>query len=179
MTADRTTDFARVVTFVALMGSACSRPQTLPANHSPSEAGAATPVPPGPPMVHPTGLLLDAQPAALMVKETAAGFRIEPADARRIRGPWSIQVGLTDAEPTASPGEASRRLGERDARYRVNVDEEAGSGGPLHTLTARLACGDRWIVMTATQQLEPPAKPDWSIAWAALHASRCASAPRR
>jgi len=179
MTVGRTTDLARTVAFVALVGAACSRPQTLPAEHSRSEAGAAAPVPAGPPMVHATGLILDAQPAAFVVKETAAGFQIEPADARRMRSPWSIQVGLADAEPATSPGEQGKKLCERAARYRVTVDEEAGSGGPLHTLTARLACGDRWIVMTATQQAEPPAKPDWTTAWAIAQASRCALAPRR
>jgi hypothetical protein len=179
MTFSRTTAFARAVAFVALVGAACSRPQTLAAQHSRSEAGAAAPVPAGPPMVHASGLVLDPQPAAFIVKETAAGFRIEPGDARRMRSPWSIQLGLADADPAAGPGNASMKLGEREARYRVTVDEEAGSGGPLHVLTARLACGDRWIVMTATQQLEPPAKPDWSIAWTAMQTSRCPSAPRR
>ena len=179
MTVARTMKVARTVAFVALVGAACSRPQTLPAEHSRSEAGAAGPVSTGPPMVHATGLILDAQPAAFVVKETASGFHIEPADARRMRSPWSIQLGLTDAEPVTSPGELSKKLGERDARYRVTVDEEAGSGGPLHTLTARLACGDRWIVMMATQQAEPPAKPDWTTAWAIVQASRCALAPRR
>jgi|GEM_PF-6048612 len=179
MTFPRTTALARTVAFVVLVSAACSRPQTLPAAHSRSEAGAAAPVPAGPPMVHASGLVLDQQPAAFVVKETAAGFRIDPADARRMRSPWSIQLGLADADPAAGPGDASKKLGEREARYRVTVDEEAGSGGPLHTLTARLACGDRWIVMTATQQLEPPAKPDWSIAWTAMQGSRCPSAPRR
>jgi hypothetical protein len=37
--------------------------------------------------------------------------------------------------------------------------QPATFGGPLHTLTAWLACGDRWIVMTAAQQMEPPANP--------------------
>jgi len=71
-----------------------------------------------------------------------------------------------------------KRIGDRDARYRLKVDEEeTGSGGPLHTLVAWIACGPSRIVMTATQQAEAPAQPDWSAAWAILGAGRCE--PRR
>ena len=161
------------VALVALLGAACSRPQTLLAERSRTEAGTAAPVPVGPPVVHATGLVFDSQPTAFKVSDTAAGFRIEPADARRLRNPWSIELRLADAEPAASAVDKSKKLGERDARYHVSVDEEAGSGGPVHALTAWLTCGDRRIVMTATQQVGPPAQPDWSTAWAVLQASRC------
>jgi len=179
MTVARTTAFASIVALFAMADGACSRSQPPPVEHSRTEAGASSPEPNGPPRVHANGLLLDPQPTAFTVKETAAGFRIGPADARRMRSPWSIEVGLADANPAGAAGDQSKKLGERDARYHVTVDEEAGSGGPLNTLTAWLACGERRIIMTATQQVEPPAKPDWSIAWAVLQASRCAAAPRR
>ena len=130
---------AGTLAFVAMAGGACSRSQPPPVERSRTEAGATSPEPTGPPRVHTNGLLLDPQPAAFTVKETAAGFRIEPADARRMRSPWSIELGLADANPAGAAGDQSKKLGERDARYHVTADEEAGSGGPLNTWTAWLA----------------------------------------
>lgn len=165
---------------LALVGAAaCSRAQVVPPEHSKVALApaVAAPAPSGPPLVHATGLVLDSQPAIYRVSKTDAGFRIEPTDAWRMRSPWSIQLQLANAEPGKTAVDESKRLGDRDARFHVTIDEEAGSGGPLHTLTAWLACGQRRIVLTAAQQVELPAKPDWSVAWTILQTSRCA--PKR
>jgi hypothetical protein len=124
-------------------------------------------------LVHPTGLILAPQPPQYVVRETQTGFRVEPANAHRLRNPWSVQLRLADVDALNGSDLERKKLGEREVHYRVNGDEAAGSGGPLHTLNASTACGSRHIVMTATQQAEPPERPDWSTAWAILGASRC------
>jgi hypothetical protein len=163
----------RVLGVGSVVAAAGLRPHALLAAPSNSEAPPIARAPAGHPLVHRTGLVLAPQPSAFNVSETPAGYRIEPVDARRMRSPWSIQVGLSDVQPAASVAGQRRKVGEREAHYRVTVLGDSGSGGPLHTLTAWLPCKDRGIVMTASQQVEPPAKPDWSTAWAVLASSQC------
>jgi len=145
------------------------------AEQSGTEAGQSllVPIVNGPPLVHPTGLVIRPQPPAYRVHETETGFRIEPANALRLRNPWSIQLRLAEMEPLSVSHFKVKKVGDRDAHYRLDVDENIGSGGPLHTLTAWIACGSRRIVMTATQQAEYPERPDWSVAWAILAVSSC------
>jgi hypothetical protein len=175
---------ARIAALVALGGAvglgagACSRLRPAEQSRTEAEPGPPAPVVSGPPLVHPTGLVLGPQPPARRVRETQTGFHIEPADARRLRNPWSVELRLSDSDPLNGSDLETRKLGERAARYRVSTDDkDTGSGGPMHTLVAWIPCGAFRIVMTATQQAEPPAQPDWSPAWAILGAGRCE--PRR
>jgi hypothetical protein len=127
----------------------------------------------GPSLVHPTGLIIRPLPPAYTVHETETGFRIEPADALDLRNPLFIQLWLAEMEPLSVSHFKVKKVGDRDAHYRLDVDENMGSGGPLHTLTAWIACGSRRIVMTASQQAKSPERPDWSVAWAILAVSSC------
>ena len=166
---------ASVVVGVA---GACARESTARVSHTnaSTDGGEArvAPAASGPPLIHPTGLVLGAQPPAVRVSETAAGFRAGPAASRRMRNPWSVDLRLADADPLEDGARVERtKVGDRDVHYHVSVDDDSGSGGPLFTLTAWTACEFRRIVMTAGQQAEPPAKPDWSFAWSILAASRC------
>ena len=162
----------------------CSRGWTDAAEASrPAAEPVVRPPPPtGQPRVHPTGLVLAPQPPSYAVRESTAGFMVEPANARSLRSPWQVDLRLAQKDPFDGAGALRRmKVGDRDARYRVAVDEGGGSGGPMHTLTASmaaLACGPfTHIVVIASQQVEPPASPDWSAAWSVLAASRCE--PRR
>lgn len=127
----------------------------------------------GPPSVHRGGLVLGAQPPEIRVVETDIGFRVDPVHARRMRNPWSVELRLADVASPGAPETRLKMLGDREAHYRAVMDDGGGSGGPLHTLTAWVACGPKRIVMVATQQAEPPGTPDWSFAWALLEASYC------
>jgi hypothetical protein len=122
-------------------------------------------------------LVIGPQPSVYAVRETAAGFRVEPVNARHLRSPWSVQLRLADTDPPNASAFDRKKLGDRDVRYQVTVDDEAGSGGALQKLTAvtapPTACGSNRIVMTATQQVERPTRPDWSAAWTILAATRC------
>lgn len=138
------------------------------------EAPIPAPAQTGPALVHGSGLLLWPQPAAVVVRETPAGFRADPANARRLRNPWSAEVRIEAADPVSRSGATPRRVGAHPTHYTLSVDEEAGSGGPLHTLTASAACEGRYIVLQASQQVEPPATPDWAPAWMLLASSGCA-----
>ena len=160
MTAGRGLVAAGVLVGLAAGVPSCSRDRKV----SPPAAGR-------PGLVHATGLVLAAPPPEFQVRETPTGFRVDPANARSVRNPWSLDLRLTGEDP---PGAAeTRKIDDRDAHYRLEVDPDAGSGGPLHTLTAWIACGSRRIVLIATQQAEPPERPDWTPAWAVLAASRC------
>lgn len=132
------------------------------------------PAPTGQAQVHGSGLTLLPQSAAVVVRETPAGFRADPENARRVRSPWSAELRLEATDPVAQAGSKPRRVGAHQTHYTLSIDEEAGSGGPLHTLTASAACESRYIVLQASQQVEPPASPDWTPAWTLLASSGCA-----
>lgn len=151
----------------------CTRFRSTRPGGTDAEQSPPAPIISGPPSVHHTGLTLDAQPPRIRVRETAVGFRVEPAEARRMRNPWSVELRLSGDDPLAGAAIETRKVGDREAHFRVTVDEEAGSGGPLHTLVASMSCGSRHIVLTARQQAEHPGRPDWSAAWAILGAARC------
>lgn len=179
MKAQRALAVAGMVALVAAGGAlglaGCSGSDQPSAEKTSAEAGQALapPAASGPTQFHATGLSLAPQPPAYAVRETPEGFTVEPANARHLRTPWSVSLRLAQEDPAAGGDSEVKKLDEREARYRLTVDDEGGSGGPLHTLTAWTACGTSRIVMTATQQWEGPGAPDWSSAWGILAASNC------
>jgi hypothetical protein len=146
--------------FLALVVASCTRSHPSPT------------IPASPPLVHPSGLTVVVPRGDYGAHPTATGFRIEPAAAAHQRSPWSVDLRLA-ADPLAGKTVETRNLDGRETRYHVEIDDTAGSGGPLHTLTATASCGSRTIVLTATQQAEPPARPDWSPAWSILAGTSC------
>jgi len=94
--------------------------------------------------VHPTGLVLAPQPASYAVRESAAGFVVEPANARSLRSPWQVDLRLAQKDPFDGAGTSAgalkpMRVGDRDARYRVAVDEPGEIG--LHPARAKERAG--------------------------------------
>lgn len=137
------------------------------------EPSIAIPAKTGPAQVHPSGLTLLPQSAAYNVQSRDFGFRVDPANARSQRTPWSVELRFLSGPQPAKATSKSKQVGEHAAHFALQVDEEAGSGGALHTLTAWAACGSGELQMRASQQAEPPARPDWSAAWQLLAASGC------
>ena len=61
----------------------------------------------------------------------------------------------------------------RRGRVRYGVTETAGgSGGTAYALAAFRGAGDGFLLVEATQQAEPPARPDFGAAWFVLRETR-------
>ncbi|MBF2997233.1 hypothetical protein HKT46_31460, partial [Pseudomonas aeruginosa] len=65
---------------------------------------------------------------------------------------------------------ASRRLGDGEARYKVEEDD-GGSAGSEYRLWAAKPAGARWIVVSASEQSED-GEPTFALAWALLERAR-------
>jgi hypothetical protein len=156
---------------------ACSR---SPESTTPEAAALPKPEPSipaplktGPAEVHASGLTLLPQPETFRVQSREWGFRVDPANARRERNPWSVELRLLATDSLPDAGTTAKQVGEHSAQYSVQIEEQEGSGGALHKLTASARCGAGWLSMTAAQQAEFPARPDWSAAWSLMAASGC------
>jgi hypothetical protein len=122
---------------------------------------------------HPSGLILDLPEAAYRVRETTTGFAIEPENANTLRNPWTVDVQLQSGAALDRKGTRTRKIGDREVHYRIESDENSGSGGTLHILTAWTPCGRSHLVIIQRGQAEYPQDPDFSPVWTILAGSRC------
>jgi hypothetical protein len=127
---------------------------------------------------HTNGLTLALPDAAFRVRENSNGYLIEPPDAASTRNPPSIEIALRAGEPPPGDWPATKELGKAAARYRTEI-VPGGSGGDEHVLTAWIPCPTGYVVIRHSQQVEPPAKPDFSLAWVMLGTAGCEPAQPR
>jgi hypothetical protein len=121
---------------------------------------------------HPSGLEIELPEGVYEVEETATGFRIRPKGAAQMRSPFLIHVKrATGARPNGAWPQ-SRRLRERDFRYRVDDSKEGGSGGEEHLLQAWESQADAHLMLEQMVQVEFPMRPDFTDGWAILAFAR-------
>lgn len=99
-------------------------------------------------LTHPNGLVVE-RPVGFDARRSAEGFRFD--EGGKLRNPRQLEVQRQDAPP--SPDLASRRLGDGEARYKVEEDD-GGSAGSEYRLWAAKPAGARWIVISASEQSE-------------------------
>ncbi len=109
---------------------------------------------------HQNGLRIVA-PVRYAITETADGFQLRPATARREVHETVIEV--LDTPPTATGDIRTKRTDAGKAAYTIQA-LNGGSGGTEYALTAWRPMGKRWAVMTAVQQREW-GKPGFVEAW--------------
>lgn len=116
-------------------------------------------------LTHPNGLVVE-RPVGFDARRSAEGFRFD--EGGKLRNPRQLEVQRQDAPPP--PDLASRRLGDGEARYKVEEDD-GGSAGSEYRLWAAKPAGARWIVVSASEQSED-GEPTFALAWALLERAR-------
>ena len=116
-------------------------------------------------LTHPNGLVVE-RPVGFDARRSAEGFRFD--EGGKLRNPRQLEVQRRDAPPP--PDLASRRLGDGEARYKVEEDD-GGSAGSEYRLWAAKPAGARWIVVSASEQSED-GEPTFALAWALLERAR-------
>ncbi|HDP4847304.1 TPA: hypothetical protein P6R15_004468 [Pseudomonas aeruginosa] len=116
-------------------------------------------------LTHPNGLVVE-RPVGFDARRSAEGFRFD--EGGKLRNPRQLEVQRRDAPPP--PDLASRRLGDGEARYKVEEDDGGSAGSEYRLWTAKPA-GARWIVVSASEQSED-GEPTFALAWALLERAR-------
>ena len=109
---------------------------------------------------HRNGLRIVAS-VSYTITETADGFELRPATARREVDETVIEVH--DRPPAATGDIQTKRTEAGKVAYTVQA-LNGGSGGTEYALTAWRPMGERWIVLTAVQQREW-GKPGFVEVW--------------
>lgn len=115
-------------------------------------------------LVHPNGLMLEL-PASLDAQQRLDGFLVTPPGARERRSPQQVSITrhLGAARPPGAWPEQKRVAG-RAFSYRVEQNE-GGSGGEAHVLTAWTPYPGGYVQVEQTVQSEWPATADHGFAW--------------
>ncbi|WP_437947432.1 Tsi3 family protein [Sorangium sp. So ce296] len=124
-------------------------------------------------VTHPNGLSLSISPA-LVVRERPTGFVVSTPDSASRRVPVAVELSLRAGPSPAStegPWPESRDVAGRKVFYRIE-ESEGGSGGSSYTLRAWARHGSGHVLVEQIAQAEPPAKPEFSLAWTILEGLR-------
>ena len=116
------------------------------------------------------GLVVSIPEVGYEAEKTASGLRIRPVNWRTLRAPTEIEIEIAGSAP-AGDSLQRRRLGERDATYRID-SAPGGSGGTERTLHAYIATPMGIIHLQQTVQSEAPADSDFNLGWEILGSAR-------
>jgi len=118
-------------------------------------------------ITHTNGLSLNLPPT-LIAERRLEGFVIYPPDSRNRRVPTEAEVTLSGAA-LGGPWPERRTVGKILVSFRVD-ESDGGSGGATFTFASFAPLGQRFVVVQQVTQAEPPARPDFAVAWRAWEA---------
>ncbi len=118
-------------------------------------------------LTHPNGLVVERPSASTRGAAPRASASTKAASCAT-HANWRSSAGTR-----RPPDLASRRLGDGEARYKVEEDD-GGSAGSEYRLWAAKPAGARWIVVSASEQSED-GEPTFALAWALLERARLQS----
>jgi hypothetical protein len=116
---------------------------------------------------HPNGLVLELPQGLYLVETTAAGFRIRPKGAQRMRSPFEIRIEVGGESPPDGDWPQRRELRGHQVRFRLET-HEGGSGGTEHVLHAWQTSGEAVLTLQQRVQFEGPGRPEFRDGWAVL-----------
>jgi hypothetical protein len=118
-----------------------------------------------------SGLTVSLPSEGYEIEKTTAGIKIRPANWRSLREPTEIDVEARNSIPEGDFRQ-HRRVGDRDASYRIDV-AAGGSGGEERTLQAWVYASTGGVIYLRQYcQSEEPSERDFDIAWQILASAR-------